>query len=354
MSLAIRKRSWEEHVTQWMGLPFSSLDYNILCRHGLIADNVEAGMENDGFRSEGQKEKSASLPDCCYGSELVGFPSKLLGNVSKEVDENDNHQKEEDFFSLEDSTETLVSVSIEDENVEDDMNLSLEKVNHHITQNEAPGEKDHLEEAGLFMNVEPREEATEGCHHIPGPIEKINESKYEAVPKPESGKEDHCDNREETLELHHNNSFDEDAPKENVIHCPRVEGNISEEKEVQVTVDGEQCEKLDAPKDGTEKCIYSLLPDECIDNSDQASSVFDLSNNPVPALGSHFLAEENNMDQNGIADSQDKCITSMTLVGGVTYVNNNTATQESTNGQVILRKRKVRCLKSSLCLKCFP
>lgn len=358
MSLAIRKRSWEEHVTQWMGLPFGSLDYNILCRHGLIADSVQAGMENDGIRSEGQKEKSASLPDCSHGGELVGFSSKLLGNVSKEVDENDNHQGEDNFFSLEDSTETLVSGSIEGEDVDDDMNLSLEKVNHHFAPDNVLAEKDSLEGAGLFVNVEPSEEAEEEWHHVAGPIEKINEPNDEADPKPANGEEDKTDSREENLGLHPKKGLDEDASKENVGHSPNVEKNMPEEKEVHATVEGHPCEKSDAPIDGIEKSICNLLPDEfslcqCIDKSDPTSSVSISSNSLVQSPGSCFQAEENNMDQNSTADSQDKCITSISLVGGVTYVNNNIATQESTDGQVILRKRKVRMCQKFPMAKVF-
>ncbi|KAJ6668597.1 hypothetical protein lerEdw1_012079 [Lerista edwardsae] len=350
MSLAIRKRSWEEHVTQWMGLPFGSLDYNILCRHGLIADSVQAGMENDGIQSEGQKERSASLPDCCHGGELVGFSSKLLGNVSKEVDENDNHQGEDDFFSLEDSTETLVSGSIEGETVDDGMNLLLEKVGHHFTHDDVSGEKGSLEGAGLFVNVEPSEEAEEEWHRISEPVEKINEPNYEADPKPANGEGDSSDSREENSGLHPKNSLDEDASKEDVSYSPNVEKNTPEEKEVHSTVEGHPCEKSDGPIDGIEKSICNPLPDEfslcqCIDKSDPTSSVSESSNSLVLLPGSCFRAEENNMDQNSIADSQEKSITSMSLVGGVTYINNNIATQESTDGQVILRKRKVMVIE---------
>ncbi|NXJ83985.1 RHG07 protein, partial [Trogon melanurus] len=128
MSLAIRKKSWEEHVTQWMGLALESVEYNTACRHGLVADNLQTSMEKDEVLSVDRKEKCASFPECCYSGELIGFPAKQLGNVSKEVDENDNHEDEEHF--LEASTETLVHVSDDDD---DYSSVNLDSVNYHIT-----------------------------------------------------------------------------------------------------------------------------------------------------------------------------------------------------------------------------
>ncbi|NWH73221.1 RHG07 protein, partial [Piaya cayana] len=128
MSLAIRKKSWEEHVTQWMGLALESAEYNTACRHGLVADNLQTSMENDEVLSADQKEKRASFPEFCYSGELIGFPAKQLGNVSKEVDENDNHEDEEPF--LETSTETLVHVSDDDD---DYSAFSLDSANYPIT-----------------------------------------------------------------------------------------------------------------------------------------------------------------------------------------------------------------------------
>ncbi|KFQ28161.1 Rho GTPase-activating protein 7, partial [Mesitornis unicolor] len=141
MSLAIRKKSWEEHVTQWMGLALESVEYNTACHHGLVADNLQMSMEKDEVLSADWKEKCASFPECCYTEELMGFPAKQLGNVSKEVDENDNHEDEEHL--LEASTETLVHVS-DDDDVYSALNLS--SVNCHTT---AVGSKPKDEEKGL-------------------------------------------------------------------------------------------------------------------------------------------------------------------------------------------------------------
>ncbi|XP_061441364.1 rho GTPase-activating protein 7 isoform X3 [Rhineura floridana] len=343
MSLAIRKRSWEEHVTQWMGLPFDS---NILCRHGLVADHLQAGMENDGLRSESQKEKSASLPDCCHGGELGGFPSKLLGNVSKEVDENDNHQEEEEFLSLEASTETLVDVSVEDDNDADDndMDLSLEKVNHQFSDigKKLSAERNYSEgSVGPFMKIDPEVEAKEESNPTVEPLGKLNESYHETDPK--SVKEDICGSREESLELCYNISNEnEDAPKENLSEPPSMEKNISEEKIAHAVIAAQQHEKSNALKDGNEKTVCHLLLDKFLPSprSDINVIAADSSNDLVLAPGSCFLSEENVLDENGFAYAQDKCITSMSPAEGVNDLKNNMATHEPTESQVILRKRK--------------
>ncbi|NXF74911.1 RHG07 protein, partial [Sclerurus mexicanus] len=155
MSLAIRKKSWEEHVTQWMELASESVEYNTECRHGLVADNLQTSMEKDEVLSVDRKEKCASFPECCYSGELPGFPEKQLGNVSKEVDENDNHEDKEHF--LEASTETLVHVSDDDD---DYSTLNLDSVNYHIIAigSDSKYEGQSLNEAGSLTQMVPMTE----------------------------------------------------------------------------------------------------------------------------------------------------------------------------------------------------
>ncbi|NXO29300.1 RHG07 protein, partial [Cisticola juncidis] len=152
MSLAIRKKSWEEHVTQWMGLALEPVDYNTACRHGLVANNLQTGMEKDEVLSVDRKEKCASFPECCYTGEETGFPERQLGDVSKEVDENDNHEDKDHF--LEASTETLVHVSDDDD---DCSALNLDSVHYHITAlgSEPKDEGHSLNGAGSLSQVVP-------------------------------------------------------------------------------------------------------------------------------------------------------------------------------------------------------
>ncbi|NWU89052.1 RHG07 protein, partial [Upupa epops] len=159
MSLAIRKKSWEEHVTQWMGLASESVEYNTACRHGLVADNLQTSMEKDEVLNVDRKEKCASFPDCCYSGEVVGFTAKQLGNVSKEVDENDNHEDEDHF--LEASTETLVHVSDGDD---DYSTLNLDSVNYHITAiGGKPKDEKSLNGAGSVTQMVPITEGNQAA-----------------------------------------------------------------------------------------------------------------------------------------------------------------------------------------------
>ncbi|NWX34561.1 RHG07 protein, partial [Notiomystis cincta] len=167
MSLAIRKKSWEEHVTQWMGLALEPVEYNTACHHGLVADNLQTSMEKDEVLSRDWKEKCASFPECCYSGEVTGFPEGQLGNVSKEVDENDNHEGKEHF--LEASTETLVHVFDDDDDDDgggggddgdddDDYSaLNLDGVNYHITAvgSEPKDEGHSLNGAGSLTEMVP-------------------------------------------------------------------------------------------------------------------------------------------------------------------------------------------------------
>ncbi|XP_067843135.1 rho GTPase-activating protein 7 isoform X1 [Heptranchias perlo] len=124
MSLANKKRSWEDHVTNWPGFSFDSVDSGAVCCHGLVADNLKPSMESNEIAKSDKKERfsSISLPECCHNSDLFGLQAKQLCDHRREVDENDNHESEEYILPLEASTETLVHVSDENSDLsyEDD------------------------------------------------------------------------------------------------------------------------------------------------------------------------------------------------------------------------------------------
>ncbi|XP_054845484.1 rho GTPase-activating protein 7 isoform X2 [Eublepharis macularius] len=345
MSLAIRKRSWEEHVTQWMGLPFDSIDSNILCRHGLVADNLQASMENDGVRRGGQKETSASLPDCCHSGELVGFPLKLLGSVFKEVDENDNHQEKEEFLSLKDSTETLVNTSVEDDDDDssDETELSLEKTNLHVAQvgEKLSDERNDLGRAEPFRKIEPRVEEEEGSTQTCVLAGKVNEPQYDAVPKLVNVEDNLCDRRKESLELYRDNSCGENGWKENL--CQFQDTIVSEKKIGHTAVGVQRYRKLETSNDICEKTLCSpandrLFPGQRHDKYGQEAFAADSNDYLSPLLDSRLLSGDNDLD--GFADSQDTLITSVHSVEGGTYLKNSLALHEATESQVILRKRK--------------
>ncbi|XP_060102380.1 rho GTPase-activating protein 7 isoform X1 [Heteronotia binoei] len=340
MSLAIRKRSWEEHVTQWMGLPFGAIDSNILCRHGLVADNLQASMENDGVRSSSQKETSASLPDCCHGGELVGFPLKLLGNVSKEVDENDNHQEEEDFISLEASTETLVSVSVggDEEDGGGEGELGLKRASHHFAEveEELSDGSSSVERAEPFRKTESMVETKKELDHDCVPFRRVSEPQYDTVTVEASL----CDSRGESLEFYRDSSSSENGLKENLS---QTQENIVSEKVVHAALTLQQNRKSETPDNGCEKTLCSpahgeFSPGQCHDKYNQAALATDSIDYLLPFPGCHLLSD--NKDLGGFADSPNKLITSMPLVEGGTDLKNSMAAHEATDSQVILRRRK--------------
>ncbi|NXS01984.1 RHG07 protein, partial [Oxylabes madagascariensis] len=147
-----RRQAAELWDSKWMGLALEPVEYNTACHHGLVADNLQTSMEKDEVLSVDRKEKCASFPECCNSGEVTGFPEKQLGNVSKEVDENDNHEDKEHF--LEASTETLVHVSDDDD---DYSALNLDCVNYHTTAvgSEPKDEGHSLNGAGSLTQMVP-------------------------------------------------------------------------------------------------------------------------------------------------------------------------------------------------------
>nr|XP_014424200.1 rho GTPase-activating protein 7 isoform X2 [Pelodiscus sinensis] len=354
MSLAIRKRSWEEHVTQWMGLlPSNSVEYNTACHHGLVADNFQASMEKDEVLNVDQKEKRVSLPDCCHGGELIGFPAKLLSNISKEVDENDNHEEEEHFLSLEASTETLVHISDDDDDVV--LNFSLDKVNHHLTTigRKLTDEESSLGGAGSLTKMVAIIK-TNRESNISETIGDMDEPEYDTVPDEEKEEKDICGSIRKSLELYNDKSLNEviDAPRENLSSSLNVKEIMPEKQLLHTAVIARQRRKSDAPKDGHEKANYNVAQGEFspglyTGSGRQPFSMADSSNYLIQSSpSSHIMSMENGLDESGFTEPQavpqNKCPTNITPVEGMQclYLKDNLYTQEFTDMQVKLRKRK--------------
>lgn len=62
MPVAIRKRSWEEHVTHASGLQYSYDDLDLVCCHGV---DVEGSCLGAGSPKQGQRTRCASMPEGC-------------------------------------------------------------------------------------------------------------------------------------------------------------------------------------------------------------------------------------------------------------------------------------------------
>ncbi|XP_063776938.1 rho GTPase-activating protein 7 isoform X1 [Pseudophryne corroboree] len=107
MSVAIRKRSWEDHVTQWMGLSSNTAGCDKLCCHGLKVDQLNPAMEEHGIVTEAQRDRPSSLSES-------GNSGETHEQICTEVDENDNLDMEDNHVSPNTSMETVISLSSSD------------------------------------------------------------------------------------------------------------------------------------------------------------------------------------------------------------------------------------------------
>lgn len=350
MSLAIRKKSWEEHVTQWMGLALESVEYNTACRHGLVADNLQISMEKDEILNVDRKEKCASFPECCHGGEPTGFPAKQLGNVSKELDENENH--EEHF--LEASTETLVHVSDDDDDDDDDYPaLNLNGVNRHITAvgRELKDEEESLNGAGSLIQVVQKTECNEEAETsgIIGDRDTVPKEKMEG---------DICGSIGQSLELCSYEALNEvvQVEKENLFNSPNVKEIIMPGKQLLHTaVIAQQRRKSDAFKDSLGKSECNLVQsgissDSCPSTDRQPCSAVEPSECLMQSSPcSHVPAVENGLDESGFTEPQvapeNKCLSNVSSAEDTQclHLRIDLTTQEYSDSQVKLRKKKVGC-----------
>uniref|UniRef100_A0A667WND2 Rho GTPase-activating protein 7 n=1 Tax=Myripristis murdjan TaxID=586833 RepID=A0A667WND2_9TELE len=63
MPVAIRKRSWEDHVTHRSGLQYSYDDLDLVCCHGVDSEGPWIGT---GGSKQGRRARCASMPECCH------------------------------------------------------------------------------------------------------------------------------------------------------------------------------------------------------------------------------------------------------------------------------------------------
>ncbi|XP_065552901.1 rho GTPase-activating protein 7 isoform X2 [Lathamus discolor] len=351
MSLAIRKKSWEEHVTQWMGLALESVEYNTACRHGLVAANLQTSMEQDEVLSADRKEKCASFPECCYSGELIGFPAKQLGNISKEVDENDNHEDEECF--LEASTETLVHVSDDDD---DYSALNLDSANYHITDigREPKDEEESLNGAGSLTQMLPITQCNKAAEAYGVIGDTRKEPGCDTVPKEEVDY-DICGSIGQSPDLCNCEGINEvvNVEEDNHSNSPNMKEIIMPGKQLLHTaVIAQQCWKSDAFKDelGKSECnvVESGISSESCTRSDrQLCSAVESSDCLMQSSPcSRIPAVENGLDESGFTEPQvapeNECLSNVSSAEDIQclHVRNHLTTQEYSDSQVKLRKRK--------------
>lgn len=343
MSVAIRKRSWEEHVTQWMGQPFNSDDHNTACHHGLGADSLQSSMEKDATLNVDRKEKCVSLPNCCHGSEMRDFPGRPMGHTSKEVDENDGHEGEDSFLSLEASTETLVHVS--DEDIDSNLYLTDDK---QILTSQGPKTSDQqsITGAGSLVKMLPITESNQGSYNSWGVadgtdlvlVEKAGESKV-------------IDIISKSLELCNDISLSEIKDGSKINACDSLKGkDVTPEKQLlNSAVIAQQRRKPDCPKDEPERNTCSAVQHEffalpCTDRELpllKADSGSCLLQPPSCPSG---MSAENGLEKSGFSKHQNKSLPKVNSGDGMQclHLKETLATQEPMDNQVRLRKRKVR------------
>lgn len=338
MSAAIRKRSWEEHVTQRMGQPFNSDDCNTVCHHGLVADSLQASMEKDATLNVDRKEKCVSLPDCCHGSELRDFPGRPMGHISKEVDENDSHEGEDQFLSLEASTETLVHIS--DEDTDSDLYLADDK-QILTTQGHKISDQHSVEGAGSFVKTLPIMENNQDSYNswgIAGEadlVEDCGENKVAHTIR--------------SLELCSDISLSEtkDAPNVIMLDSLNVKDIVPEKQLLNSAVIAQQRRKPDFTKDEPERNTRNVGQDEFLATP--------CTNRGLPLLKADFgscllqppscpsgMSAEIDLEKSGFSEHQNKSPPKVNMEDGMQclHVGDSLTTQESTESQVRLRKRK--------------
>ncbi|CAN0471617.1 unnamed protein product [Rangifer tarandus platyrhynchus] len=341
MSVAIRKRSWEEHVTQWMGQPFSSDDCNTACHHGLVADSLQASMEKDAILNVDRKERCVSLPDCCHGSELREIPGRPMGHISKEVDEDDSHEGEDQFLSLEASTETLVHVS--DEDTDSDLYLTDDK---QILTTQGPETSDQysVKGAGSLVKTLPIVESNQDSCDSWGMAGGVDLGLVE-----EKGDRKAVDMVSKSLELCKEISLSEikDPSKMNACSSLNVKDTVPEKQLLNSAVIAQHRRKPDFPKDEHESNTCSAVQDKLLAIPRMDRGLPLLKTDPgscllQPPSCPSGMSTENGLETSGFSEHQNKSLPKFNSGDGMQclHFKETLATQEPTDNQVRLRKRK--------------
>ncbi|XP_078254267.1 rho GTPase-activating protein 7 isoform X1 [Rhinoraja longicauda] len=338
-SLVNKKRSWEDHVTNWPGFSFDSVNSRADCCHGLVADNLKTSMESNEISKPDKEERfsSISLPECYHNSNLFGLQSKQQCGHRREVDENDNHESEEYILSLEASTETLVHVS--DENSD----LSCEDDN-----NEGEGKTSGTEQ--VPTKTSPFKEIKQVTKNISENSGIDNEPNFDSVP--EGGA--HCDVKTSQPEhLEPPELLDQRDLRKNDLD-KALDASIPAEELVHTAVVAQQRRKHEVLKDeynGEESNVADeLSPHSCpaVNGEDQTTEVTPVNcsaeSQPcsVEILDQPFL-EEITLDAGQAENGSDVGNTTANVSKQAPQILNpqeNTNNYNSPDCPIKLRKRK--------------
>uniref|UniRef100_A0A3B4WJL9 Rho GTPase-activating protein 7 n=1 Tax=Seriola lalandi dorsalis TaxID=1841481 RepID=A0A3B4WJL9_SERLL len=88
MLVAIRKRSWEEHVTHPSGLQYSYDDLDLVCCHGVDSEGPWMGA---GASKQGRRTRCASMPEGCHqlSTEDLGQTREVTASVGIDYTESE-------------------------------------------------------------------------------------------------------------------------------------------------------------------------------------------------------------------------------------------------------------------------
>ncbi len=129
MPVAIRKRSWEEHVTHPSGLQYSYDDLDLVCCHGVDSEGPWMGA---GASKQGRRTRCASMPEGCHQ-----LPTEDLVTASVVNDDTESEQ-----LKLMESN-VKVPLDLQEESV----HCPHEVVDVDIPQR--PSESEHLQTANI-------------------------------------------------------------------------------------------------------------------------------------------------------------------------------------------------------------
>lgn len=266
-----------------------------------------------------------------------------MGHISKEVDENDSHESEDRFFSLEASTETLVHVS--DEDIDSDLYLTDDK-QILTSQGHKTSDQHSVKGAGSLVKMLPITKSNQDSYNSWGMadgsdlvlVEKRGERKViEIISK--------------SLELCNDISLNEikDASQINACESSNVKDTVSEKQLLNSAVIAQQRRKPDFPKEEHERNTCSVIQNEffsipCTDRELpllKADSGSCLLQPPSCPSG---MSAENGLEKSGFSKHQNKSLPKVNSGDGMQclHLKETLATQEPTDNQVRLRKRKVR------------
>ncbi|GAB1293106.1 Rho GTPase-activating protein 7 [Apodemus speciosus] len=374
MSVAIRKRSWEEHVTQQTEQPFDSDEYDIACHHGLASDSLEVRMEKDATLNVDHKEKCASLPDRSCGSETRDFPGRPMGHISQELDESDSQEGEEQFLSLEASTETLVHIS--DEDTDSDLHL-INDSQILTTQRHERDSQNSAKGAGYFMKTLSTMQSSQDSHNTWKMAGEADMS-----PAEESGEQRDAEAISKSLALCKNTNASEtkDVPKVNTFQSLNAEDDITpktllldslvhvkdvtpetqlldssvrvkeitpETQLLDSAVITQQHRKPDFPKDDQKTNRHHVVEEDFLaaTYADRGLPLLKADCGSCllhPSSCSGGLPAEDDLEKSGVSEYPNKSPLGVSREDGVQclHLRGPVTTQETADNQVRLRKRK--------------